>query len=125
MPRSRVTSLSLLAWALAALLAVTLRAPRARADGTADEADLHFRMATAAFAKGDYEGALAHFMHSNRLAPNRNVLFNIATAFEQLKRYVDAHRYYLDALEGETDPKARAAVAAGLARLTPHVAVLT
>src|SRR5271165_5128268 len=96
----------------------------ARADGTADEADLHFRMGTKDFARGEYEGALAHFMHSNRLAPNRNVLFNIATAFEQLKRYVDAHRYYVDALEGEADPRAQAAVRAGLARVTPSVAVL-
>src|SRR4051794_20939124 len=115
---SRYTPLALLAGALA------LAPVSARADGTADEADLHFRMGTRDFARGEYEGALAHFLHSNRLASNRNVLFNIATAFEQLKRHVDAHRYYVDALDGEADPRARTAVRAGLARVTPSVAVL-
>src|SRR5580693_9719278 len=121
MIRSRSAALAAIACA-----ALTLASPPgvARADGTADEAELHFHMGAKDFARGDYEGALAHFMHSNRLAPNRNVLFNIATAFEQQKRYVDAHRYYVDALEGETDPRARAAVQAGLARVTPSVAVL-
>jgi outer membrane receptor protein involved in Fe transport len=121
MTHGRRASRAVLAGALAL---VTLAAPGARADGTADEAELHFRMGSHDFAKGDYESALAHFMHSNRLAPNRNVLFNIATAFEQLKRNVDAHRYYVDALDGETDPRAQAAVRAGLARVTPSVAVL-
>jgi outer membrane receptor protein involved in Fe transport len=110
--------------ALALALALGMVPVAARADGTADEADLHFRMGTRDFARGDYEGALAHFLYSNRLVPNRNVLFNIATAFEQLKRYVDAHRYYVDALEGEADPGAQAAVRAGIARVAPHVAVL-
>src|SRR5262249_3406296 len=96
----------------------------ARADGTAAEAGLHFRMGTRDFARGDYEGALAHFMHSNRLAPNRNVLFNIATAFEQLKPYVHAHRHYAGALDGEADPMAKADARDGLARVTPRVAVL-
>jgi outer membrane receptor protein involved in Fe transport len=109
----------------AVLVALLASAPAiARADGTADEADLHFRMGRRDFAKGDYESALAHFMYSNRLAPNRNVLFNIATAFEQLHRYVDAHRYYVDALEGESDPGAQAAVRTAIARLAPQVAVL-
>src|SRR6185437_7393487 len=103
---------------------IALAPSSARADGTADEADLHFRMGAKAFGRGDYEGALAHFLHSNRLAPNRNVLFNIATAFEQLKRYVDAHRYYVEALDGETDPSSKAAALAGVARVRPHVAVL-
>jgi outer membrane cobalamin receptor len=110
--------------AVAALAVLVLAPAAARADGTADEADLHFRMGTRSYAQGDYEGALAHFMHSNRLAPNKNVLFNIATAFEQLHRYVDAHRYYVEALEGETDPRAQATVRAAIARLAPQVAVL-
>ena len=113
-----------LALAVPVCAAVALAPAGARADGTADEAELHFRMGAKAFARGDYEGALAHFLHCNRLAPNRNVLFNIATAFEQLKRYVDAHRYYVEALEGEADPSARAATVAGVARVRPHVAVL-
>lgn len=118
--RSR-TLVTIAAW----MSLVVLASPSiARADGTADEAELHFRMGAADFRKGDYEGALAHFLASNRLVPNRNVVFNIASTFEQLKRWADAHRYYVDALDGETKPDAIAAVRAAIAKLSPNVAVL-
>src|SRR5262245_18472265 len=77
----------------------------ARADGLADEAELHFRLAAEAYTKGDYTYALEHFLASNRLVPNRNVVYNIARTFERLQRFADAHRYYVDALQGETDTK--------------------
>jgi outer membrane receptor protein involved in Fe transport len=108
---------------LAALLALCA-AGSARADGTADEADLQFRLGTEEFQRGRYEAALEHFFVSNRVAPNRNVLFNIGSAFERLRRYADAHRYYADALDGETDLAAIRADTAALARITPKVAVL-
>ena len=111
-------------WAAIAATALTTWSAAARADGTADEADLHFQMGTADFQRGDYSAALAHFLLSNRLAPNRNVGFNIASAYEQLKRYADAHRYYVEALAGETDPRAIQDIRAALARITPFVAVL-
>jgi len=101
-----------------------LLAAEGRADGTADEADLQFRLGAAEFQRGSYEAALEHFFVSNRLAPNRNVLFNIGSAFEHMKSYADAHRYYTDALDGETDPQAVKADEAALARITPRVAVL-
>ncbi|MCA1829460.1 MAG: PEGA domain-containing protein, partial [Myxococcales bacterium] len=104
--------------------AALLCAGAAFADGTADEADLQFRLGTMDFQRGNYEAALEHFFVSNRVAPNRNVLYNIGSAFEHLKRYADAHRYYIDALEGETDPAALNADRAALARVTPKVAVL-
>ena len=103
---------------------VMLAAAAAHADGTADEADLQFRLGTADFQRGDYEKALEHFFVSNRVAPNRNVLYNIGSAFEHLRRYADAHRYYVDALDGETDPAAQKADRAALARVLPRVAVL-
>jgi outer membrane receptor protein involved in Fe transport len=109
-----------LALSAAALSAV---AP-AIADGTADEADLHFDLGVAAFGKGDYDSALVHFFHSNRLVPNRNVLYNIARTYEAMKRYTDAHRYYVDSGIGETDPKKKADVETAVARLAPNVAVL-
>src|SRR5215813_1947259 len=108
-------------WLAAATLVF---AGAAFADGTADEAELQFRLGTAEFQKGNYEAALEHFFISNRVAPNRNVLYNIGSAFEKLRRYADAHRYYIDALEGETDPAALKADRAALARVTPKVAVL-
>ncbi|MEZ4295934.1 MAG: PEGA domain-containing protein [Polyangiaceae bacterium] len=96
----------------------------ALADGTADEADLQFRLGKEEFKKANYDAALAHFFASNRLAPNRNVLFNIASTYEGLQRYADAHRYYVDALQGETDERKKADVTAALKDLSPKVAVL-
>lgn len=109
---------------IAAALSALVTAQSSRADGTADEAELQFRLGKEEFKKGSYESALAHFFASNRLAPNRNVLFNIASTYEALSRYADAHRYYIDAQAGETDEKKRADVTAALADLASKVAVL-
>ena len=84
-----------------ALVAVFTR--DARADDLADEADLQFQLGAARYRDGDYHGALEHFLASNRLVPNRNVSFNIASSFEKLKQYPAAFRYYTQALDGETD----------------------
>src|SRR5580692_446058 len=112
------------ALALAMSLALAAAPGLGLADGLADEADLHFRLGSDAYAKADYNGALEHFLASNRLVPNRNVVYNVARCFERLGRFPDAHRYYVDALEGEKDPAILAEVNAALARLAPSVAVL-
>jgi outer membrane receptor for ferrienterochelin and colicins len=96
----------------------------AHADGAADEADLHFEIGAEAYQKGDFRTALEHFLLSNRLVPNRNVVFNIARAYEQLKRYADAHRHYVDALDGETNPQTTASIQDAIKRIAPNVAVL-
>ncbi|MFO0588985.1 MAG: TonB-dependent receptor [Polyangiaceae bacterium] len=118
----RRRSLRVLCGIACALL--SLHAGSAAADGTADEADLQFRLGKQEYKKGNFEQALAHFFASNRLVANRNVLFNIAGAEEALGRYADAHRYYVDAMAGETDSQKRAEVQAGIDRVGPHVAVL-
>jgi outer membrane receptor protein involved in Fe transport len=110
--------------ALALVAAISLTGRPARAEGTADEADAHFRLATEDYQKGAYDSALTHFMQSNRLAPNVNVLFNIAGTYEAMARLPDAYRYYVDALQGEIDPRQRAVVEAAIVRITPRVAVL-
>jgi outer membrane receptor for ferrienterochelin and colicins len=97
---------------------------RAYADGNADEADLHFETGAEAYSKGDFRTALEHFLASNRLVPNRNVIFNIARTYEQLKRFADAHRYYVDALQGETNPQTTATIQDAIKRIAPNVAVL-
>lgn len=94
------------------------------ADGTADEAELHFRLGKDQYKLGAYEIALTHFFQSNRLVNNRNVLFNIAGTYEALKDYANAHRYYVDALEGETNADKRADVQKALERLAAFIAVL-
>jgi outer membrane receptor protein involved in Fe transport len=97
----------------------------ARADGVADEADLQFTVGAQAYGKGEFTAALEHFLASNRLAPNRNVMFNIARAYEQLGRFPDAYRYYIDAARGDAgDGKLQKDVAGALARIGPRVAVI-
>jgi outer membrane receptor protein involved in Fe transport len=113
-----------LARAALLFLACMVAAPAARADGTADEADIHFRLGNEHSRKGEHAEALAHFLQSNRLVPNKNVVFNIAATYEAMKRYPDAYRWYVDALAGETNQRAIADVRAALARVAPNVAVL-
>ena len=104
-------------------LAVAL-ARAAQADDLADEADLQFELGADAYRARDFRTALEHFLTSNRLVPNRNVVYNIARAYEQLGRFADAHRAYTASLDGETDAQAIASIRAALARIAPNVAVL-
>lgn len=96
----------------------------ARADGVADEAELHFQRGIDAYREQNYATALEHFLASNRLVPNRNVVYNIARAFERLGRPSDAYRYYVDALEVETDEETRTRIQESLTRLAPEVAIV-
>ncbi|WP_437813173.1 TonB-dependent receptor [Sorangium sp. So ce1078] len=61
---------------------------------------------------------------SNRLVPNRNVIFNIARTYEALAEYPDAFRYYVQALEQEPNAARRPAIEEALARIRPNVAVI-
>ena len=93
----------------AAVAAVTVPASfasrNARADdAAADEADLQFQLGAERYREGDFRGALEHFLASNRLVANRNVVFNIARTYEQLNRAPDAYRYYMLALDAEQKP---------------------
>lgn len=120
--RGKPRTLALLLFLVAALSAG--RPLPARADGEADEAELHFQRGADSYRRGDYLQALEHFLASNRLSPNRNVQFNIARAFEQLGRFPEAYRYYVGALEGETDAAVERDVEAAIARISPRVAVV-
>ena len=107
-----------------AFCAALLMSAPALGDDLADEADLQFQLGAQSYQRGDYEGALEHFLASNRLVPNRNVVFNIARSYEKLTRYPEAYRYYTQALDGETDPAAAARIEAALAKISQNVAVL-
>ncbi|WP_437676131.1 TonB-dependent receptor domain-containing protein [Sorangium sp. So ce131] len=61
---------------------------------------------------------------SNRLVPNRNVIFNIARTYEALQEYPDAFRYYVQALDLEPNASRRPAIEEALARIRPNVAVI-
>ncbi len=107
---------------LAALAAVAQPAPPTV--DTADEADLLFRRGIAAYRERRIEDALADLLASNRLVPNRNVMFNIARCYEQLGSLPSAWRWYAQSATGEPDPDARAQAAAALDRITPQVALV-
>jgi outer membrane receptor for ferrienterochelin and colicins len=96
----------------------------ARAGGAADEADLQFQIAAEHYAKSEFREALEHFLASNRLVPNKNVVFNIARTYEKLGRYADAHRYYTELLEDETNAKKLVEIKEAIQRIGPNVAVL-
>ncbi len=120
-PRRR--SLALLLAALA-LCVGSLFPSMALADDVADEADVQFGLGAERYQAGDFTHALAYFLASNRLARNRNVLFNIARCYEQLKQFPEAHRYYSRALDGETDASAISRTTEAISRISPHVAIL-
>ena len=96
----------------------------ARADNLADESELEFELGADCYKAGDFRGALEHFLASNRLVPNPNVVFNIARTYEQLKQSADAYRYFSQALEGETDEPTRARINEALTRTLPQIAVV-
>lgn len=104
-------------------LALALTKPGA-ADDLADEADLRFRLGAEAFQRGDHRTALEQFLTSNRLVPNRNVAYNIARCYEELKQFPEAFRYYSVALQAETDTTARDRIERALAAIRQHIAVL-
>ncbi|MEZ4219556.1 MAG: TonB-dependent receptor [Polyangiaceae bacterium] len=111
-------------WVLVPWLGMSSVAAPARADDTADEADLRFNMGVDAYERGDFSTALSHFLASNRLVPNKNVLYNVARAYEKLGRYPEAYRYYLATYDGETDAAARARLQRAMDELSNKVAVV-
>ncbi len=108
----------------AASLVAVLSSPPLRAGDLADEADLHFQLGTDEFRAHHFNAALEHFLASNRLVPNNNVVANIAATYVELKRYPEAFRYYTQALAAEGDPAEKAALQKSIDRITPLVAVL-
>lgn len=108
---------------LLASLLTSLPRP-ARADDVADEADHLFTLGAERYQDKDYKGALQHFLASNRLVRNRNVMFNIARTYEHLRQFADAYRYYQRALEGETDAAVKARIKESLQRIGPSIALL-
>ncbi|MEZ4238289.1 MAG: hypothetical protein R3F59_19485 [Myxococcota bacterium] len=73
---------------------LTLLAAPAHASGEAEGAEVAFQLGADAYTAGQYEDALAHFLMSNRLAPNPSVAFNIARCHVRLQKYPEAHRWF-------------------------------
>ncbi|HTQ48175.1 MAG TPA: TonB-dependent receptor [Polyangiaceae bacterium] len=119
------TPLRKLLMVLAAVALLFAFCRTALADNVADEAEVEFEIGADRYKAGDFRGALEHFLASNRLVANKNVIFNIARTYEQLHQPTDAYRYYTQALEGEKDPAVQARIQEALGRLAPSVAVLS
>lgn len=111
---------------LAALLsfgALASVAPAARADA-ASEAQLQFELGSELYKQGRYVEAIDRFVASNRLAPNPNVVLNVARTFTFLKRPVDAYNWYSTYLAFDLPSDKRADAEAAQLALLPDVAVL-
>ncbi|MEN0063845.1 MAG: PEGA domain-containing protein [Myxococcota bacterium] len=95
------------------------------AGNTADEAEVNFQIARKSYAAGDFEKALFHFMVSNRLSENRNVMFNIGLTYEQLRRYPEAYRWYQDAYDDALpDDETNKRIEKTLVQLRRNVAIV-
>ncbi|MEZ4237356.1 MAG: TonB-dependent receptor [Myxococcota bacterium] len=90
----------------------------------AEEAQVSFEIGVQHVQRGEYLIGLSYLLESNRLAPNRNVLYNIAGAYEALGRLEQAFQYYTDYVALEPDPDLRAAGQRGLDRLASRVALI-
>ncbi|UJR87057.1 TonB-dependent receptor domain-containing protein [Sandaracinus amylolyticus] len=128
-PRS-ARSLALRSWLFSTLLLVIVPS-RAHAQASeetqidlATEADVRFELGVDAQRRGDCRGALQHYLASQRLVPNKNVVFNIARCFEELERYPEAFRYYADYLESDLDDSERRVAEAAVQRIRPRVALV-
>ncbi|APR99513.1 hypothetical protein BCY86_01565 [Pajaroellobacter abortibovis] len=115
--------LSLLAFWLSLFLSLKASNASAVLD-LASEANLHFEKATKCYKLQDYQCALEHFFLSNRLVPNRNVIFNIARTYENLLNYPDAFRYYQYSLAEEINPVLQKRILEAINRIKPYIGII-
>ena len=108
---------------LAIVITLSSAAPL-MAQETPDEAEHQFQLGVERYRVGEFRAALDYFLSSNRLAPNKNVLLNIARCYEQLGQYPEAYRYYTGVSDAETDAVAKDRLREFIARVAPKVAVL-
>lgn len=116
-----------LALALLLAAAVPCASARAQHEGRLDlatEADIQFELGVDAQRRGDYRTALQHYLASQRLAPNKNVVFNIALCFERLDRFPEAYRYYADYLVSDLADDERTVARDAVERIRPRVALI-
>ncbi len=103
---------------------VCMTAATARAD-PASEAELQYLLGTELYKQRKFQEALQHFIASNRLVPNANVVFNIALTYGLLNRPADAFNWYETFLRfPNVDEAARSRARAELAALAQRVAVI-
>lgn len=109
--------------ALLLALALATSASSAHAD-TASEAQLQYELGSELYKQGRYIEAIERFIASNRLAPNPNVVLNVAQTYAFLRRPAEAYNWYSTYLAFELTPEQRSAAEGARAALLPEVAVL-
>lgn len=127
MSRARRASSAFLALALVAVLPALAHAQEAEDEATLDlaaESGVLFELGVDAQQHAHYLEALQYYLASQRLAPNANVVFNIAVCFERLSRWTEAFRYYDDYAHGDLAAEDRELVDEALGRVRPRVALL-
>ncbi len=126
MTASRFRAVVHAACVLALLITATASAQRARDPrlDLAAEADLHFELGVEMQRRGDFFGALEHYLLSNRLAYNRNVVFNIAHCYQEVGHFAEAYRYYSDYLEEDLSDDDRRVAERSLAQIERRVALI-
>lgn len=93
-------------------------------DDTAEEADLAFELGVEAYGRGEYRTALTHLLVSNRLVPNKNVVYNIARAYEKLGELENAYNRYTDYVGLESGEADRREGEDAIRRLATRVALI-
>ena len=90
----------------AALLALSLQLPylslgisQPASAETLSQEEAEYEKGLTYFKAGDYERAVLSFMSVYRIAPNPNLVYNIARSFEELKRFNEAADFYTEYLK--------------------------
>lgn len=110
---------------LALCVCFSFSLPTAASADAAAEARFHDELARRHYAAGRYEDAAREFMVEQRLAPNPNIVFNIALCFQQLRRHADAYMYFAEYLASDDeDPTRRQTSERALIQLRPRVALV-
>jgi hypothetical protein len=68
-----------------------------------EQARTAYDLGWTALSAGDFKAALKHYQRSYRLVPRARTMFNIATCEENLGRYQDAYRHYMEFIRLATD----------------------
>lgn len=127
--KSRATGMLVRAASIAAVCALAAflcagRAAVARADD-ASESNLHWELGRSLYGQARYTEALDHFLASNRLAPNRHVVFDAAQTYRLLDRPREAYNWFETYLRDfELTAEERAEAEALQAQLAPTLALV-
>ena len=118
---------TLLRWALAAIFFLNASPVLAQDEDARARARAEFSRGVSRYDAGDYQGALEAFQEAYRLAPHPSVRVNMANAYEQLDRPLEAMFHFERFLEEAENvrPEQRSEIDAALARLRGRIGEVT